>query len=94
VLVVAGGLLAWLLIGSLQALWTTDYAMLVVFKLVFVAGLLALAARNKLKLTPRVQAGDPNALTALRASVRVEIAAVVAILTVTAMVTTLTAPPA
>jgi len=94
VLVIAGGLLAWLLIGSLQALWTTDYAMLVVFKLVFVAGLLALAARNKLTLTPRVQAGDPGALAALRGAVRVEIAAVVAILTVTAALTTLTAPPA
>ena len=94
VLVVAGGLLAWLMIGSLQALWTTDYAMLVVFKLVFVAGLLALAARNKLNLTPRASAGDPDAVDALRGAVRLEIAAVVAILTVTASLTTLTAPPA
>ena len=94
VLVAAGGLLAWLLIGSLQALWTTDYALLLVFKLLVVAGLLALAARNKLRLTPRVLAGDPNALAALRGSVRWELGAVVAILTLTAALTTLTAPPA
>jgi putative copper resistance protein D len=94
VLVAAGGLLAWLLIGSLEALWTSDYALVVVFKLVFVAGLLGLAARNKLRLTPRAQAGEPGALAGLRASVRWEIAAVVVILTVTAALTTLTAPPA
>jgi putative copper resistance protein D len=94
VLLAAGGLLAWLLIGSLHALWTTDYAMLVVLKALFVAGLLALAARNKMRLTPRVLAGEAGALAALRASVRRELIAVVLILTVTAALTTLTAPPA
>jgi putative copper resistance protein D len=94
VLAVAGGLLAWLLIGSLQALWTSDYALLLLVKLLVVAGLLGLAARNKLTLTPRVLAGDPDALAALRASVRFELGAVVLILTLTAALTTLTAPPA
>lgn len=93
-LVVAGGLLAWLLIGSWQALWTTDYALVLMVKLLVVAGLMALAARNKLTLTPRVLAGDPHAYLAMRRAVRWEIAAVAVILTVTAALTTLTGAPA
>lgn len=93
VLVAAGGLLAWLLIGSLHALWTSDYALLVGLKLLVVAGLIALAARNKLTLTPRVTAGDPHAYLALRRSIRWEIAVAIVVLTVTATLTTVTAPP-
>ena len=53
---------------------------------------LALAARNKLTLTPRMIAGDPKAFGALGRSVRWEIAAVALILTVTVALTTPTSP--
>lgn len=58
-LVGSGAVLAWLQSRSLAALVASDYGRLLAVKLVFVAGLLALALRNRLVLTPRVTRGDP-----------------------------------
>jgi Copper resistance protein D len=62
--------------------------------LAFVAALLCLAAFNKLRLTPRLQAGDTRALQALRISIRLELLLGVVILLTTAALTTVTGPPA
>jgi putative copper export protein len=55
---------------------------------------LGFAAFNKLRLTPRLLAGDARALRNLKSSIRAELALAAGILWVTACLTTLTGPPA
>ncbi len=93
-LVAAGVSLLWMLLGHVAELWTSAYGRCVMLKLAFVAGLLCLAAFNKLRLTPRLRAGDARAARSLRASIRLELLLGIMILTVTAALTTLTGPPA
>lgn len=92
-LVSVGLLLLWLLIGSVEALLTSDYGRLVLSKLAVVAALLGLAAINKLRLTPAVERSEPNAASRLRWSIAGEMLAVAAILVITATFTTVTGPP-
>lgn len=93
-LIAAGVSLLWMLLGHVAALWTSAYGRYVMLKLVFVAGLLCLAAFNKLRLTPRLRAGDVRAARSLRTSIRLELLVGILILTVTAALTTLTGAPA
>jgi putative copper resistance protein D len=99
-LVVVGALLAaglsllWLLLGHLDALWSSDYGRCVLAKLVLVAVLLSVAAFNKLRLTPRLGAGDMAAVAQLRISIVAELVLAGLILTVTATLTSVTGPPA
>ncbi len=92
-LIAAGLILLWLLLGSLEAIFTSTYGRLVLLKLAFVAGLLMLAAINKLRLTSGVAAGDPAAVASLRWSIAGEMALAAAILLVTAAFTTVVGPP-
>jgi putative copper export protein len=94
VLLAAGAALLWLLLGDVTALWGSTYGRYVMLKLTFVAGLLCLAAFNKLRLTPRLRGGDVLAVRSLRTSIRLELLAGMSILAVTATFTTLTGPPA
>jgi copper resistance protein D len=93
-LVVAGACLLCMLLRSINELWGTGYGRLVLLKIILVAALLALAALNRLRLTPRLLARDARAATTLRGSISLEIAAAAAILIVTAAMTTLTGPSA
>jgi putative copper resistance protein D len=93
-LVAAGVTLLWLLLGSLSQLWMSAYGRCLTLKLGLVAGLLYCAAFNKLRLTPRLTAGDPAALHSLRVSIRLELSLGVMILVATAALTTLNGPPA
>lgn len=92
-LIAAGVVLLWLLIGSLEGVFASEYGRLVLFKLAFVAGLLTLAAVNKLRLTPAVAAGDRSALANLRRSIAGEMTLAACILLVTATFTTVVGPP-
>lgn len=92
-LIVAGLVLLWLLLGSLEAIFTSEYGRLVLLKLSFVAGLLTLAAINKLRLTPGVTAGNRAAAARLRWSIAGEMILATAILLVTAIFTTAVGPP-
>jgi putative copper export protein len=92
-LVTAGLVLLWLLLGSLEAIFTSDYGRLVLVKLAFVAGLLTLAAVNRLRLTPGLMAGDRSVVPRLRWSIGAEIMLAGAILVVTAIFTTVIGPP-
>ena len=82
VLVVTGIYRALAELPSFDALWTTDYGLALLAKLVVFAVMLALAAWNRLVLHPRVEraalglAGpaDGDGESALRASVRAEVA--------------------
>lgn len=53
---------------------TTDYGRLLLIKLAFVAAMLALAARNRYRLTPRLMQPDGYALAALRRNAWLEVA--------------------
>jgi putative copper resistance protein D len=93
-LLAAGAALLCLLLGDPAALWGSAYGRLMMLKLALVAGLLSLAAFNKLRLTPRLRAGDRRASGQLRASIQAELALAALILAATATLTTLTGPPA
>ena len=77
--------------GPITALGT-PYGWFVAAKLVLLAPLLGLAAHNKLRLTPALEAGDRTAGPRLRRSIRVEALIVVAVLATTATLTTVSSP--
>jgi putative copper resistance protein D len=91
-LLAAGVLLSYRLLGSLAALWSSDYGRVLGIKLLLVAMLLLAAAVNKLRLTPRLSAGDAAAATHLRRSIRFEMLLGALILLATAAFTSLTGP--
>lgn len=93
-LIVVAAPLLWLLLGSVAELWGSSYGRSIALKLTFVAGLLSLAAFNKLRLTPRLRAGDAGAVRSLRTSIRLEMWLGVIVLAVTATLTTVAGPPA
>lgn len=81
-------------LGHASALWTSPYGLVMCVKLVFVAGLLSLAAFNKTRLTPRLLTGDAAAARSLRRSIHAEMTLAALILLTTAALTTLMGPPA
>ncbi len=92
-LVVAGTGMLILLAGSPGALVRSGWGLVIGAKLVAVAGLISLAAYNKLRLTPALQAGDRTAIRTLRHTIAAEFGLAVIILMLTAILTT-TSPPA
>ena len=93
VLLAAGAAVLWILLGSLSELWTSGYGCLACAKIALVACLLALAAWNKLRLVPRIVAGDALAVRSLRRSIGAEMVVAGLILLITAALTTLAGPP-
>ncbi len=93
VLVIAGGTLAYLLVGDLEGLVGTAYGWTLLAKVSVVTFLLGLAALNKLRLVPAIARGDRDAPLRLRRSIAWEMAAVAAILLATATLTSITTPP-
>src|SRR5450631_1980624 len=93
-LVTAGVGLVCLLLGDVSELWSDDYGRLVLTKILLVACLLALAALNHFRLTPRLFAYDGGALRALKKSIMAEMSVAGCVLVVTAAMTTLTGPSA
>jgi putative copper resistance protein D len=91
-LLAAGAAVLWTLLGSVSELWSSDYGRIACAKIALVACLLALAAWNKLRLVPRIVAGDPLAVRSLRRSIGAEMLAAVLILLTTAALTTLAGP--
>jgi len=98
-LFVVGGLIAAglcvlsMLLGGVTELWSSSYGRWITLKLGLVVCLLCMAAFNKLRLTPRLLAGDPAAVRILRASIRIELLLGGLILAVTAILTTSAGPP-
>jgi putative copper resistance protein D len=88
VLVATGLVNGWFLVGPtrLAGLWTTPYGLLLSVKLALFAGMLALAAANRFRLTPALGAaldgavGPTEALSALRRSLLVETSLAFAVL--------------
>jgi putative copper export protein len=94
VLLAAGVSLLCLMLRGVSDLWADDYGRLALTKVLLVSCLLALAALNHLRLTPRLFAYDEGALRALKRSIMAELAVAGCILVVTAAMTTLAGPPA
>ncbi len=93
VLVLAGGLMAWLILGSLSLIFTSAYGLALVGKVTLVALLLGLAAANKLRFIPGMQAGNQKAADHLVHSIELEITVITAVLVATATLTSVLALP-
>ena len=93
ILAIVGLVFAWCMLGSLSLLLTTDYGVTLLAKLILVAGLLSLAALNRFRLVPEMVRSAQAASKKLRRSIAFEAIAIVAILIVTATLTSVTTPP-
>ena len=93
ILAIVGLVFAWCMLGSLSLLFTTDYGVTLLAKLVLVAGLLSLAAFTKFRLVPEMVQSAQAASKKLRRSIAIEGIAIGAILVVTATLTSVTTPP-
>ena len=87
VLIAAGGVMAWRLLGDFAALVETGYGLALLAKICGVGLLLGAAAANKLRFVPAMESGEPTAADGLRRSIAVEWVAVCAVLFMTAGLT-------
>ena len=89
-LLIAGLWLAIQLVGSVEALLISSYGQTLLFKLFLVVSILAIAAKHKLKLVPQLKNNDGR--EALSKSITIEMIVALAILTVTAGLTSVVGP--
>ncbi|EBA15758.1 Putative copper export protein [Roseobacter sp. SK209-2-6] len=92
-LILAGLLMAWIVLGEISALFTTGYGQTLVAKMLLVAALLTLAAVNKLRFVPAMLAGDKQAVGHLTRSIEIETWIILTVLAATAMLTSVLALP-
>jgi putative copper resistance protein D len=90
-ILIAGAVLAFALIGSLQAL-KDPYGVTILIKLAAFVGLMVLASANKWRLGPALGRAEPWAIRPFRHSVATEYVAIVCILCLTAVLTTFLSP--
>ena len=88
VLIIVGGYMGYQLVGSFTALVGTSYGQAMIIKVLLVGLLLGLAAANKLRFIPALRTGDPAAANYLSKSIRVEWIVILAVLGMTAVLTT------
>jgi putative copper resistance protein D len=88
VLIIVGGYMAYHLVGSLPTLIGTGYGQALIIKVLLLGGLLGLAAANKLRFIPALRSGDPAAASHLSKSISVEWLVILAVLGMTAVLTT------
>ncbi|MEZ8006852.1 MAG: CopD family protein [Amylibacter sp.] len=88
VLIVVGGYMGYQLVGSFTALIQTGYGQALIIKIFLFSGLVGLAAVNKLRLIPALRLGDPVAASHLSKSIYVEWLVILAVLGMTAVLTT------
>lgn len=93
-LIIAGGYMGYVLVGSLSALFTTAYGQALILKTLSVAGLLSFAAINKIRIIPQIASGDQTATGRLAKSISYEWIVIIAILLITAILTTTLTLPA
>ena len=87
-LIIAGIVIAWRLLGNVSTLITTSYGLTLLAKVGAVGLLFGVAAANKLRFVPAMRNGDRMAAARLRRSIAVEWAAVCCVLLATAVLTT------
>ncbi len=88
VVIAAGIVMAWRLLGEVSDLVATGYGLTLLAKIGAIGLLLGAAAANKLRFVPAMRRGDRSAAFALRRSIAVEWAAVCFVLLATAVLTT------
>lgn len=88
----SGFVISWVQVSELGLLFTTDYGFRLGIKVTLFLVLLALAARNKSRLTPRLAEGAEDARESLKKAIRIEYGLVVLILAA-AVSLTLPVPP-
>lgn len=93
VLILAGLLMAWMLLGDMWALMTTSYGQTLLIKLALVGAVLMLAAANKLRFVPAMQSGDKKAARHLVRSIEIEAVIILVILAATATLTSVLTLP-
>ena len=92
-LIAAGIVMAWRLLGVVEALLKIGYGLTLLAKIGAVTCLLAAVAANKVCFVPALRAGDRRGAVALRRSITVEWAAICLVLLATAAPTTLQGAP-
>ena len=92
VLLMAGVILAILLISTSAAPLTSPYVQILAIKVSMVAITMCLAIYNKFRLTPRLARYDATAAGTLRAMIRNEMLLITVVLLITAVLTTYTTP--
>lgn len=93
VLLLAGVVFAWNLLGSFAMLIGTPYGWVLLLKIAVVGAALGLSILSKLRFVPALQAGDEQAASALRRAIRYEVGAFAVILLITAVMTSLLSVP-
>jgi putative copper resistance protein D len=88
ILIAVGVGFAYLLLGSVEAVLTTAYGQMLLVKLAIVALVLGIAALNKLRLVPAMEAEKPGATENFRTSLRWEALVFLMIFAATALLTT------
>lgn len=88
VLIIVGGYMGYQLVGSFTALVGTSYGQAMIIKVLLVGLLLGLAAANKLRFIPALRTGDPAAANHLSKSISIEWIVILAVLGMTAVLTT------
>ena len=88
VLIIVGGYMGYQLVGSFTALADTSYGQAMIIKVLLVGLLLGLAAANKLRFIPALRTGDPAVANHLSKSISVEWIVILAVLGMTAVLTT------
>lgn len=91
-LVLTGVFAAWLHLGAVDALWTSDYGRVLGLKLLLLVPLLATGAYNWVRIRPALSRGE-GGVRPLRRSGGIELAVAVAVLLATAVLVA-TPPPA
>jgi putative copper resistance protein D len=82
-----------MLLSDLRALATTGYGQALLIKLLFVGSVLTLAAANKLRFVPAMQAGDAKAARHLARSIEIETVVILVVMAATATLTTVLTLP-
>jgi len=93
VLLVAGAVCAALLLRDLGALFGTTYGQVLLIKIVLVGAILTLAALNKYRFVPAMQAGDTLAAVHLQRSILIEAAFIGLVLIATSILTSVLSLP-
>ena len=87
-LIIAGGYMSYQLVGSFSGLIGTGYGQALIIKVLLVGGLLGLAAANKFRFMPALRSGHPAAARHLSKSISFEWLVILAVLGMTAVLTT------
>ena len=88
VLITAGLIFSYILLGNISALISTDYGNILLIKMIVVSTLLSLGAINKFNIIPNLSIDQNLGLKRLKKSIQIEILCVLLIFFLTSLLTT------